>query len=111
MQAAEGVLPPRPLRAQEGNRQVDHLRFERRPERLHVRGDTELAKTRHVIGVHDLKMRNVMPIIVSAVSLHGGLDSVEALTHGTIADGVKMHLKVERIQLGNTLVQRDGVDE
>ncbi len=45
VQVAEGVLPARPLLAEERHGQVDHLLVVAGPERLHVRGDPELRRT------------------------------------------------------------------
>src|SRR5690606_42149275 len=49
------------------DRQLDHLRLERRPVRLHVRGDPERAESWDVIRMDHLDVRDVVPVVAAPV--------------------------------------------
>ena len=77
-EAAERVLPAPAGLAEERDRQVVHLRFVRRPERLGVGDGAELAEPRDVVGMHDLEMREVVAAVRSARSSAAPLRSRRA---------------------------------
>ena len=69
------------------------------------------AESGHVLGVHDLDVRDVVPVAVAAVRGDRVLDRVEALAHGAVADRVEVQLEAEPVELGGRGVQHRGVDE
>ena len=62
VQVAEGVLPRGALRAEERDGEVDHLVVVAGPERLDVGRDLQLGEPRHVVGVHQLEVRDVVAV-------------------------------------------------
>ena len=69
-----------------------------RPVRLGVGDDAELAEAPDVVGVDDLDVGDVRPRVGRAVGAPGGLDGVERLAHGPLADGVEVRLEPEGIE-------------
>ena len=106
VQGAEGVLPRRPLLPQERQRQVDHLVVVAGPERLHVGGDAELGEPRHVVGVDQLQVGDVV-----APGRVGADHRVQRLAHRPVADGVHVHLEAGGVQGGHGVLDRLGVQE
>ena len=64
---AEGVLPRRPLRAEERDRQVVHLPLVHCPVRLGVGHDAKRREPGDVVGMDDLDVRDVRPRVGWAV--------------------------------------------
>ena len=106
VQRTEGVLPRRPLLPQERQRQVEHLVVEAGPERLHVRGDAELGEPRHVVGVDQLQVGDVV-----APGRVGPDHRVQRLAHRPVTDGVHVHLETGGVQRGHGVLDRLGVQE
>ena len=65
----------------------------RGPQRLGVRDGAERAEARDVVGVHDLDVREVVAAVVGPLAVARGLDGVERLADGAVAEGVEMHLE------------------
>ena len=111
LQVAERVLPRVARRAEERQGELDHLRFERRPQRLHVRHDAELAEACDVVGMHDLQVRDVVAVVVAPVRRDRMLHRVEALAHRSVADRVEVQLEAEGVEARRGLVQELGRHE
>ena len=58
-------------------------------------------EARHVLRVHDLQVREVVPVAELAVGGERRLDRVERLAHGPVAERVEVHLEAEPVQLGH----------
>ena len=97
-EAPERVLPRPASAPEERDRELVHLAFVRRPERLGVRDDAERAEPREVVGMDDLDVREVVAEVVRAVRRAGGLDRVERLAHRAFREGVEVHLEPLRVQ-------------
>ena len=110
-EAPERVLPPPARLPEERDREVVHLRFVRRPERLRVRDRAERPEPRDVVGVHHLQVGQMMAVVARAVREQGGLDRVEPLAHGPLGERVEVHLEPETVELGDVALQRLGLDE
>ncbi len=110
-QARERVLPRRPLRADERDRQVVHLALVCRPERLAVRDRAQPPEPRDVVGMHDLDVRQVVAVVARTVRDQRGLDRVERLAHRTVAQRVEVRLEPERVQLRDRVLQQFGIHE
>ena len=108
--AREGVLRRRALGPDQRHGEVAHLRLIAGPERLHVGGHAELGEARHVIGVHELQVGEVVaagirrrpgrPVVRGRRCLEG----VERLTHGAVADDVHVRAEARRVERDD----RDG---
>ena len=93
--APKGYCQRRPLLPQERQGQVDHLVVVAGPERLHVRGDAELGEPRHVVGVDQLQVGDVV-----APGRVGADHRVQRLAHRPVTDGVHVHLEAGGVQGG-----------
>ena len=108
VQVAERVLPACPLRAQEGQRQLDHLVVQARPQGLQVRGDPEIAEPAYVVGVHQLEVGDVMPAPGGVVQRG---ERVQRLSHAAVPDAMNMHLEALGVEPGDVRLERLRVDE
>ena len=110
-EAGERVLQVGPLRAEEGQRQLVHLRLGLGPVGLRVRDDVEGGEPRQVVRLDDLDVGDVMPVVVAAVGLSGRLDGVQGQPDRPVADGVLVDLEAEPVQLDDGgAEQRPGRD-
>ena len=110
-QARERVLPAGAIRTEHRDAQRLHLVVVRRPERLHVGDDAELREARDVVGMDDLDVRDVMPMIGRAIGRPGSLDGVERQADRPVADGVEVRLEAAPVELDDGLAKQIGIDE
>ena len=106
VQVAEGVLPGRPLLAEERDGQLGHLVVEAGPQGLDVGRDAERREARHVVGVHQLQVGDVV-----AARGVGALEGVERLAHAPVAEAVDVDLEAVAVELADVRAQLDRVDE
>ena len=69
------------------------------------------GEPRDVIGVHDLQVREVVPVARVAVFPTRGRDRVQRVANGPVAQGVEMHLEALAVKRGHELRQAARVDE
>src|SRR6266508_4140946 len=110
-QTGEGVLPPAPLRAEEGDREVHHLALERGPQGLGVRHHPELVEPRDVVGMDHLDVGDVVAMVVRPVRSPRRLQGVQCLTDGPLPDRMDVDLKPLGVQKSHGGLQRLRVDE
>ncbi len=100
-QRRERVLPRRPLRAQERDRELVHLRLAAGPQRLGVPDRAEAGEARHVVGMDDLDVGEVRPRVGHAVRGPGCLDRVERVPDRPVAERMEVRLEPGRIEPGH----------
>ena len=61
--------------------------------------------------MHELEMRDVMPVVVGPICRPRCFEGVERLAHGAVADGVDVHLEAFTVQPGHVPLQRVRPDE
>ena len=100
-QAGPRVLPAGPLGLQERPRQLAHVAVEAGPERLGVGHHPEAAEPGAVVGVDELEVGDLVAGVAAAVGGGRGLEGVEGVADGPVADGVDVHVEGLGVQGGD----------
>jgi hypothetical protein len=120
MRARGGELRERVLQggsrhAEEGDRQLGHLRLVHRPQHLQVRCRAERGEPRDVVGMDDLQVREMVPDPgfpgAARAGRAGSLDGVERGADRPVAERVEVHLEARLVEGGHVAGELAGVDE
>jgi hypothetical protein len=76
---------------------------------LEVCNDSQLAEPRHVRGIDQLEVGDVVPMLLLTIGVLCGLNGIQGLTNRPIANGVKVNLKSRRIEPSHRILQLTGL--
>ena len=68
-------------------------------------------EARDVVGMDDLDVGDVMPMIAGAVGPHRRLDDIQRQAHGRVADRVEVGLEATPIELDDGPAKQIGIEE
>ncbi len=91
-------MPPEAFGAEDRVGQLDHLVVVARPQRLGVDAQPQRSEARHVVGMDDLQVRQVVASAGGPVCRARGLDGVQTQARGGITDHVQVQVESRGIQ-------------